>query len=258
MKKKKTLSNILSNIVLVVAAGVFIFSGYKLYTIFSGYQEGSGEYKEIKKIATEKSTPPEMMDDLQEEDLPFEVDFQALQEINKDVVGWIRFDEPRKISYPVVKGDDNEKYLNTTFEGKKNKVGALFVDYCNAGDFSDRNTFVYGHNMKDGSMFGQLRKYKDKSFCEENPYFYIYTLDGREITYQVFAVSIVNDASESYKKSFDNDGEFLQYIEYIRSISRFTSDLEIGEESKIVSLSTCTNASEDERLLVHGVKIEEK
>ena len=168
-RKKKTVTQIIMDLFLIIAVGVFVFSGFKLYGILVEYNKGEREYTELQRIAIEQKVPTAT------EETSFAVDFEALKTMNKDVVGWIRFDEPAQINYPVVRTTDNEKYLNTTFEGKKNAAGALFVDYCNAEDFTDKNTFIYGHNMKNGSMFGQLRKYKNNAFCEEHPYFYIYT-----------------------------------------------------------------------------------
>lgn len=254
--EKKTKGQIISNVILVIAIGVFLFSGYKLYEIFSEYNKGTTEYDNIQELVIQKKP----IQDSEEEtgEVAFTVDFEKLKEINSEVVAWIRFEEPSQISYPVVKGPDNSKYLKTTFEGNTNAAGTLFVDVDNSGDFTDRNTFVYGHNMKNGSMFGQLRKYKNKDFGKEHPYFYIYTPDGKETTYQVFAVSVVKDTSESYRKWYNTDEEFLDYIKYIRSIAGYKRDVEVGVDSKIVSLSTCTNVSDDERLLVHGVKVHEK
>lgn len=251
------MKKILSNVILVMAIGVFLFSGYKLYGILAEYNKGDSEYEAIQEIVIKQNVPAVTEEDLQVEEPSFVVDFDKLREMNKDVVAWIRFDEPSQISYPIVRCLDNKKYLNTTFEGRKNSAGALFVDYRNTGDFTDRNTFIYGHNMKNGSMFGQLRKYKNSIFCYENPYFYIYTPDGKELKYQVFAVSIVNDTSESYRKSFEGDADFQQYIDYIRSISLYSTDVTVETDSKIVSLSTCTNVNEEQRMLVHGVKIGE-
>ena len=248
------MKKIISNIILVIAIGVFLFSGYKLYEIFSEYNKGTTEYDNIQELVIQKEPIQDTKEEAEE--VAFTVDFAKLTEINPETVGWIRFEEPSQISYPLVKGPDNDKYLNTTFEGKRNAAGALFVDVDNSGDFTDRNTFIYGHNMKNGSMFGQLRKYKNKDFGKEHPYFYIYTPDGKETTYQVFAVSVVKDTSESYRKWYNTDEEFLDYIKYIRSIARYKTDVEVGVDSKIVSLSTCTNVNDDERLLVHGVKVQ--
>lgn len=254
-RKRKKKANLVSNIILVIAIVVFLISGYKLFTIYSEYHKGDKEYESIlDDVITIENSENE---DESEEKTIFKVDFQKLQAINKEVVGWIRFENPEKISYPIVQGSDNDKYLKTTVEGKKNSAGSIFMDANNAGDFTDKNTFIYGHNMKNGSMFGQLRKYKNANFYKQNPYFYIYTPDGKEVKYQVFAVCIVEDTSESYKKFYADDNEYLKYLEYIKSISRYDTGVEVDAQSQIVSLSTCTNVTETQRLLVHGVKISE-
>lgn len=252
--QRKKGKRMISNIVLVLAIGVFVFSGYQLIKIFLEYHRGESEYENIQEIVIqEKPVSGET-----EEETVFSVDFAKLKEINADTAAWLRFDEPSQISYPVVKGSDNSKYLHITFEGKKNAAGTLFMDFENELDFSDRNTFIYGHNMKNGSMFGQLRKYKSKEFWEANPYFYIYTPDGKETTYQIFSVSIVKDTSESYQKWYVDDKAFSDYVKFVRDQSLYTTDVEVKADAHIVSLSTCTNVRDDERLLVQGVKIGEK
>lgn len=251
-RKKKGGSNIVSNIILVIAIVVFAVSAYKLYGIFSEYNKGDKEYQKIQDLVinTEKK------DDTKEE--AFSVDFEKLLEMNSDVVGWIRFDEPSEINYPVVQGGDNEEYLKRTFEANTNKLGTLFVDVNNPGDFSGRNTFIYGHNMKNGSMFAQLLKYKDDSFYKEHPYFYIYTPDGKVRTYEIFSAGVVKDTSDSYIMDYADDAAFQTYIDYIKQQSAYPTSAEVTTASKIVSLSTCTNVRDDERFLVHGVMIKEE
>lgn len=251
-RKKKGGSNIVSNIILVIAIVVFAVSAYKLYGIFSEYNKGDKEYQKIQDLVinTEKK------DDTKEE--TFSVDFEKLLEMNSDVVGWIRFDEPSEINYPVVQGRDNEEYLKRTFEANTNKLGTLFVDVNNPGDFSGRNTFIYGHNMKNGSMFAQLLKYKDDSFYKEHPYFYIYTPDGKVRTYEIFSAGVVKDTSDSYIMNYADDAAFQTYIDYIKQQSAYPTSAEVTTASKIVSLSTCTNVRDDERFLVHGVMIKEE
>ena len=251
-RKKKGGSNIVSNIILVIAIVVFAVSAYKLYGIFSEYNKGDKEYQKIQDLVinTEKK------DDTKEE--AFSVDFEKLLEMNSDVVGWIRFDEPSEINYPVVQGRDNEEYLKRTFEANTNKLGTLFVDVNNPGDFSGRNTFIYGHNMKNGSMFAQLLKYKDDSFYKEHPYFYIYTPDGKVRTYEFFSAGVVKDTSDSYIMDYADDAAFQTYIDYIKQQSAYPTSAEVTTASKIVSLSTCTNVRDDERFLVHGVMIKEE
>lgn len=258
MEKKKKKRSFLSNIILIIAAVVFLFSAYKLFTAFSEYNKGDQEYEEIiEEVITEEVVEKEE-DGKVVEEVVFTVDFEKLRATNSEVVAWIRFENPSKISYPVVKTSDNEKYLKRTFEGKTNGSGTIFVDAANLSDFTDKNTFIYGHNMKNGSMFGQLRKYKNESFCKENPYFYIYTPDGKEMKYQVFAVGIVEDTAESYQKVYEDDNAYQTYINHIKKISRYKTGVEVTTDSQIVSLSTCTNVTETQRLLVHGVKISEK
>ena len=250
--------NLISNIVLVLAVGVFLFSGYKLYTIFSEYHKGDKEYETIMDEVIIKDSSEKKEENKTEEKEAFKVDFEKLQSINKEIVGWIRFDNPEKISYPIVQGKDNDKYLKKTVEGKTNGAGSIFMDAYSRADFSDKNTFIYGHNMKNGSMFGLLRKYKSFDFYKENPYFYIYTPDGKEVKYQVFAVCIVEDTSESYNKFYENDDAYLKYLQYIKSIARYDTGVKVTAQTQLVSLSTCTNVTETQRLLVHGVKVEEK
>ena len=251
-RKKKGGSNIVSNIILVIAIVVFAVSAYKLYGIFSEYNKGDKEYQKIQDLVINS----EKKDDTKEE--TFSVDFEKLLEMNSDVVGWIRFDEPSEINYPVVQGRDNEEYLKRTFEANTNKLGTLFVDVNNPGDFSGRNTFIYGHNMKNGSMFAQLLKYKDDSFYKEHPYFYIYTPDGKVRTFEIFSAGVVKDTSDSYIMDYADDAAFQTYIDYIKQQSAYPTSAEVTTASKIVSLSTCTNVRDDDRVLVHGVMIKEE
>ena len=253
---KKKISGIIRAIVFVIALVVFLFSAYKLYTIFAEYKKGEDEYKEIvSEVIVEEKGEEEASE---EEEPRFKVDFSKLLEMNKETVAWIRFEKPSQINYPVLHTSDNDKYLKSTFEQKRNSAGAIFVDAQNAGDFSDRNTIIYGHNMKNGSMFGKLREYKRYDFYKENPYFYIYTPDGMEHKYQVFAASVVEDTALNYRKQFADDQEFLEYLKNIMARSVYKTGVQVTGESKIVTLSTCTNVTDTQRFVVHGVKVEEK
>lgn len=252
-RSKHAKKNWISNIIIVIAVVVLVYAAFNLWNIFKEYQKGTAEYDEIQNgvisIQNSEETGGEES---------FWVDFEKLLEMNPDTVAWIRFEEPSEINYPVVAGIDNKKYLKTTLEGNTNAAGTLFIDMENKDDFSDRNTFIYGHNMKNGSMFGKLKKYRSSDFYKENPYFYLYTPDGKESTYQIFSVTVVKDTSESYTKHFFDDAEYEAYLTMIQGLSLYQTGVEVDKDSKIVSLSTCTNVSDDERLLVYGVKISEK
>lgn len=250
-KQGKKKSSIFSTIVLVVAICVFCFSAFQLYKIFSSYKKGNDEYDKIKNLAI-------TVEQTKKGEEKFTVDFNKLWEINPDTVAWIRFEEPSRINYPVVHSKDNKEYLKKLFGTGKNTYGTLFVDKDNSGNFQDKNTIIYGHRMKSGSMFGQLEKYMEESFYKEHPYFYMYTPDGKESKYQVISAAVVKDTSRTYTKTFQNDEEFMNYIDYVRSISNYQTDAEVTKDSHIVSLSTCTIDSNEDRFVLQAVKVSER
>ena len=220
----------------------------------SGYHKGKAEYDKILEIAVEEKEPEE-----EGQEDSFRVNFDELLAINPDTVGWIRFSpEPSQINYPVVQGDDNDLYLHKTFSANDNTVGAIFVNVYNNPDFNDRNTIIYGHRMNDNSMFHDLAKYEDKSFWESNPYFYIYTPDGREITYHIYSTGVVKDVSDTYLTEFASDEEYQAFLNMTKEVAAYDTGVEVGTDDVIVTLSTCTKASNDDRFVVRGVKESER
>ena len=253
-ERRQKKGGIISTIVLVVAIAVFCVSGFQLYKIMSGYHKGKAEYDKILEIAVEEKEPEE-----EGQEDSFRVNFDELLAINPDTVGWIRFSpEPSQISYPVVQGDDNDLYLHKTFSANDNTVGAIFVNVYNNPDFNDRNTIIYGHRMNDNSMFHDLAKYEDKSFWESNPYFYIYTPDGREITYHIYSTGVVKDVSDTYLTEFASDEEYQAFLNMTKEVAAYDTGVEVGTDDVIVTLSTCTKASNDDRFVVRGVKESER
>lgn len=256
-KKKSGLFDKVTMVILVVAVCVFAFSLYQLVRTMVPYYSGGKEYDKLKNkaITVQEQTddPGDVSGDT------FKVDFDVLLQENPDTVAWIRFDEPSIISYPVVKSADNKEYLTKTFSANDNKLGAIFMDMRNQNDFSDRNTFIYGHNMKvGGEMFSQLNEYASEDFYKAHPYFYIYTPDGKTRTYEVFSARVVKDSAEVYNLNITTDEEFEAYLAECKSTSNYVTSLGVDRNSKIVSLSTCTNVNEDERFLLQGVLIKEE
>lgn len=253
-ERRQKKGGIISTIVLVVAIAVFCVSGFQLYKIMSGYHKGKAEYDKILEIAVEEKEPEE-----EGQEDSFRVNFDELLAINPDTVGWIRFSpEPSQINYPVVQGDDNDLYLHKTFSANDNTVGAIFVNVYNNPDFNDRNTIIYGHRMNDNSMFHDLAKYEDKSFWEANPYFYIYTPDGREITYHIYSTGVVKDTSDTYLTEFASDEDYQAFLNMTKDVAAYDTGVEVGTDKVIVTLSTCTKASNDDRFVVRGVKESER
>ena len=155
--KKKGPRRTILTIILIICIAVFAFSAFQLYKIFSNYHQSNTEYENIQSDVVKKDAEGF-----------FSVDFDALQKQNPDCIGWIYF-ENMDISYPIMQGEDNEFYLKHTFEKTSLAAASIFMDYQNASDFSDMNTFIFGHNMKNNSMFGLLGDFKDKEVYQKIP-----------------------------------------------------------------------------------------
>ena len=247
-RRRKRKGGGLSNLILAVAVVVFCVSGFQLIRIGKGYLDGRSEYEKVRDVAL---TNPD-------EQEGFRVDFEELMKINPDTVGWIRFyPEPSQISYPIVQGEDNERYLHETFSANENTLGAIFLNVDNSADYSDKNTIIYGHRMRDGSMFRHLQDYEDESFWKDNPYFYIYTPDGKEITYHIYSYAVVNAVSDTYLTEFGDDESYQEFLDMTMETSEYDTGVEVDAEDTIVTLSTCTSASDENRIVVRGVKEKE-
>lgn len=178
-----------------------------------------------------------------------QIDFDALKQVNTDITGWILFDN-NGISYPILQGKDNEEYLYTLADKTENKAGSIFLDASCAPDLSDSHTIIYGHNMKNLSMFGKLKNYRIKeNYYEENRYFTIYTPENI-LRYEIFAWYEVGEDDSVYQVGFAADEEFGRFVEQM--IERRYQDTGVSAEKKdkIVTLSTCSAAGR--RFVVHG------
>jgi sortase B len=241
-KKDKKKADAFTIIILILAIGVFCFSGFQLFRIFGGYHEGRKEYKEIQNVAI-----------TEDQEGKFRVDFKKLSQINGDTIGWLRFNpEPAIISYPVVQTNDNDRYLHNTFSANENTLGAIFMDYRNSAGYADSNTIIYGHRMKDGSMFKHLEDYKEPEFLKANPNFFIYTPDGRELTYEIFSVGRIVDDSQTYQIEFNSEEEIQGVFDLMVKESAYDTGVSIKADDKVVTLSTCTAESDNHRFVVHG------
>lgn len=255
-KKKKTgkKGDFVLTLALIAAIVVFCFAAYNLYHIYTEYKKGTDEYNHIEQIAVTERDPDSAGTEEPETGPvpPIDVDFAALQGVNEDVVGWIYIEALEGVSYPVVQGKDNETYLHTTYEKNYNFAGTIFVDYENSRDFSDCNTLVYGHNMKNGSMFGQLKKFtEDQETYEKSKYFWMLTPE-KNYRYEIIAAYTTGVNSDTYTLFKGPGDEFLKYLETIKGYSEIkTDDTELTIKDRIVTLSTCTG-NESTRFVVQG------
>lgn len=215
---------ILILVVCIIALGI---AGHKLIGIWLMYQEGVTEYEELKEYVNETSED----DGDENSDAATTIDFEELQKINPDIVAWIRI-EGLGIDYPVVQGEDNEHYLHYTFRGEANVAGSIFLDYRNKADFSDSKIILYGHNMKNGSMFGSLKKYQNENVFQENQIITIYLPGNREWKFKVQECRNVKVNDSCYELEDDRAGE-----------------VKFGDKELL--LSTCSSFAE-QRLVVFG------
>ena len=259
-KKKRNFSDILLTLILLIAIGVFCYAAYKLYDIYREYKKGTDEYNRIEQMAvTERDPDAEEQQDPDREGVdmlpqpPIEVNFDSLRSVNTDVIGWIYVNALSDIiNYPVVQGKDNDEYLHHTYEHNYNFAGTIFIDYENSRDFSDCNTLIYGHNMKNGSMFGSLKKFvSDQKTYEKSKYFWILTPD-KNYRYEIIAAYTTGVSSKTYTLFKGPGTEFEEYLEWIKTSSEIkTTPGELTLKDRIVTLSTCTG-NQATRFVVQG------
>ncbi len=181
------------------------------------------------------------------------VDLDGLATQNSDIVGWIFF-ENEKISYPILYSGDNTKYLHTTYTGETAKAGSIFLDGESTPDFSDLHSLLYGHNMRDLSMFGRLKYYKtNKDYFDSHQYFQVFTSD-KVYRYKVFAYEDVSDNNDIYYAyGADQDSDSIENLmNTIKKGSYVKSNYEVDGQDRFLTLSTCT-ADDTQRLVVCAV-----
>jgi SrtB family sortase len=172
-----------------------------------------------------------------------------------EAVGWIRFEDDL-ISYPIMQADDNSKYAIKDADGNDSETGAIFLDYRSSADFSDSNTIIYGHNMRDRSMFGALKNYKENlGFLDGHKYFQIITPEGSG-RYMLFAFMDVPKNSYIYDVCGDNTSRMREFLDTIEYKTYIDTGIEPTVDDKIITLSTCTQ-KDDLFFVMFAVKVED-
>lgn len=179
-----------------------------------------------------------------------QVDHERLRAINSDYVGWI-YAPGSPIDYPIVHGEDNSHYLKRLFNGEKNSAGTLFIDYRNLSDLQDPNTLVYGHHMRNNSMFGTLTDYVDQAYFEGHPLMLM--MNEKEIfLLELFAGYTTSDQDHCYDIAISDENDMTAFIEEAERKSDFTSGVHVKATDRLVTLSTCAYVFEDARYILIG------
>ncbi|MCD7752272.1 MAG: class B sortase [Lachnospiraceae bacterium] len=184
-------------------------------------------------------------------------DFDYLSSINDDVIGWIQI-PGTAVNYPIVQGTDNEFYLTHLYTGETNSSGAIFLDAGTTLGLEDRNAIIFGHNMKNGSMFATLNNYASSGYYSLHPYIVVTDLSGTRYIYDIFAVYYLDSESEVsssvYLHGFGADENFASYLETVQGMSIYSTGVHVSEDDYIITLSTCKSSSSTVRTIVQAVR----
>lgn len=250
---------------LVFLAAVAYLAGY-----YMRQQEKEAVYDRIAREAqvtaapspssdTEEETSPAPTEEAAEKTVEIPVDYDRLQQENPDIYAWITIPDT-EVDYPILQRYDASYYLNHTVDGQEGLPGSIYTEALNSKDFTDPNTVIYGHNMRDGSMFGGLKQYMDASYMKEHSQIIIYTPEHR-LTYQVFAAVTYDDRHILQSFDFRDDQSYQSFLDSLRQVRNMSSYIDeetaVTTEDRILTLSTC-NGNEQERFLVEAVLIDEE
>lgn len=244
----------------IIAIGCAAYLAW--YYIMADKTDKSNEKaKQVAETVKTEMPKTEQPEEAEAPEIP--IDFAKLQETNPDVHAWIKI-EGTNIDYPILQNlEEDNFYLNHSWEGAKASQGAIYTQACNAKDFTDFNTIIYGHQMGGGNntMFHDLDKYLDADFMASNPNVTIYTPE-HILTYRIFATVIYDDRHLFHFFNYVMDAErqsFLDSLANTRDLRNQYLDSEsVTIQDKIISLSTCIAAEPEHRLLVEAVLIDEK
>ncbi|WP_102048784.1 class B sortase [Pygmaiobacter massiliensis] len=244
-RKKRKNKNLL---IWVLAVLLIAVPAVLLGRIFLQYQQARQEYAGLAAAYTKQ--------ELQAGQTPLRsVDWEQLRAENKDVVGWIEMPALPVLNYPVVRGADDSFYLNHSYTGAYRPAGAIFMEAQNSETFGDLHTIVYGHNVKDGSMFGGLTKFKDKTFYEENGgSFMLYTPNG-SWKYEIFSIEAVEVEDPAvYSIGFRKGPEYEKFLTEMKERSLYDTGVSVDEDDYVITLSTCVSGTSQtrERFVVHA------
>lgn len=263
--KKEQGKFIWSVLLLVFAAGLVIT--LVIFGIQKYRQKRAGDYYEslAESVIDTQQTVDEVPKETEREEARQEsktiipdknIDFAVLKEENEDVYAWI-YVPGTQVDYPILQHpSDDSYYLNHNMDGSLGLPGCIYTELVNSKDFTDPNTVLYGHNMKNGSMFASLHNFEDRQVFEENQYIYLYT-PTHNYVYRIFAAYEFSAIHLIYNFDLNNEEIFQNYLDQIFEIrdmnANIRQDLEVNSQDHIITLSTCITGQKNERYLVQGV-----
>ena len=259
MKKNSKKENFCNFIIYVILLSILIYSGFKIYEWYKDKNNNSEIAEKIKDsvIVKEENVQENEAgseEKTEENNQDYTVDFNKLKEQNNEAVAWLKVNNTN-IEYPVVKSRSNSFYLDHNFDKAQNLAGWIFADYKNKFDGTDKNIVIYGHNMRDGSMFGTLKNILNSDWYnnDENTNIILDT-ENEKCTYKVFAVYQIESEDYYIQTKFKNDNEFEKFINTLKARSIKEFDTEVSKDDTILTLSTCANNNKY-RVVLHAKKM---
>ncbi len=242
-KKKK--GNFILNLMLIGFIVLLIISSYKIIEWYSNSKANAKVLEEISSAV--------IVDNTKKDEESYTIDFKALKEKNSDAVAWLKVNGT-DVEFSVVKTTNNGYYLSRNFNKEYNLGGWIFADYRNKFDGTDRNIIVYGHNMRDGSMFGSLKDIIKKEWYDnEENHKVIFITEQEKVAYEVFSVYQIEAEDYYIQTNFKNNTEFKKFADTLKQRSVKDFNVEISETDSILTLSTCANNNEY-RIVLHAKK----
>ena len=232
----KHVKSLFSKCVYILLLCTFFYAGYQL--VLYGNEE-IRIYRVEKQLTEEREKLAETG-----------YDFKPLRKKNADTAAWLRI-EGTSIDYPIVQASDNEFYLNHDFNKNKSKAGSIFMDCRNGQDLEDRNTILYGHNMKNGTMFRDLNNYGDYKFLHDHRYIELYTVSF-VYTWEIFSTYRTGTDFNYLLIEFSSSEDFYSYIDTVAAKSQFELNENLKSTEQVLTLSTCSGGSGDMRRVVHA------
>lgn len=240
-------------LLVLLFSAVFLFSAYQIYRQMAEQAEISAQNEALVEEAVKVVQPVELPVEIVEEApiyAPIEVDFAALLAKNPDVVGWL-YCEGTSINYPVAQGADNDQYLRRLLDGSYNRAGTIFMDSRSAADFSHWNTVIYGHNMKDDTMFAMVPSYADQAFYEQHPTWWLLTPE-QNYRVDLFAGYTTEPNALLYTLP-QSEAEQQMVLGYASRFSDFETKIEPEIDARFVTFSTCLYDAKDSRYVLMGI-----
>lgn len=260
--KKKRGRGWIHKVIIGVLVVIMIVSGVGMIKEYLDGKKTEDNYESLASMVqttepptTEAPTEPETETEPETTAYVSPIDFEPLLKINPDTIGWIKVPDTN-IDYPIVwREGDNDTYLHTDFEGNSSQAGAIYLDMDSAPDFTGRNNLLYGHHMKNGSMFKDVVKFKDQDYFKEHQYFEVYTPDR---TIHLKAVSCYYDKAQPIvrKTRFKTRESYNAFIQEMLSPCSFAEMPEVDIDSLFV-LVTCSYEVNDARTFLFAVEVDE-